>query len=898
MNRRWLAIIPVGVAVVLLLLWLARATIATRFARSYFEQHGIASTVEIGALGFSGVSGRFALGPADAPDVSAERIELYFDPLRWMPRVVEVRLVKPVIRARLDGSGKITLGSLQPWIESLQQQQGKSQFVSEDLAVALTGLRVLLATPGGALDLGGDVKLVKNLPVSASLHLQPTAIVWNGIGAKITRGTLDFDSGNGRLVLRLSGDAHRDDIQLHGADLRVEANGFQAMPDARGFVIVAPSLRLQASAASVAAGVALDKPMLDVTAHDLMASSTGDLRADLAVIANSDFDPASVRKPLASDPAMARAVAENLKHLDLSFAGHADRQGANARFTLSKPLLVKGATGAVLTVSSPPAPGTGLAFDAALSGGGLPPTHLGLRNFIWKDGGFTTDATLASRFSYAMLRGADIAASGAASWQGGRYAFTPSSCARFALSAFHPGASDLAKDVRGTLCPASNQPVISGEGANWKLTGEGRGLSAILPLANAQLDKGAARLNFEGQGANFQGSVAVAAAQVSDRTAPVRFKPLAGAGTIALAGNIWRGKLAMTDADKNALGDVIFSHVMASGAGTAHIAAPKLVFAIGKLQPESLSPMLAPFRRAEGSASFAGDINWTRNAITSSGKLGIESLDFLTPLGKAHAVKTAIAFTSLLPPVTADGQDVTISRIDWTLPFSAVDLRFAFNPTTVKVDAVSTDWAQGHAALGAFTVNLANPANITGAADLNSIALGSLVTASNLGSKLKLEGKVSGHIPFKVTAEGFRIEKGHIAADGPGRLSIDRSMWNQGGAVAANAVQDFAYQALEYLAYDQMSADLNSVAGGRLQILFHIKGRSDPPKPQVAEIAIADILNGTALQKQVPLPSGTPIDLTLDTSLNFDELLKSYAQAWSKSLSPQGQADTAAGAKP
>jgi hypothetical protein len=898
LNRRWLAIIPVGVAVVLVLLWLARATIATRYARSYFEQHGIASTVEIGALGLSGVSGSFALGPADAPDVSADRIELYFDPLRWLPRVVEVRLVKPVIRARLDANGKVTLGSLQDWIDSLSQQQGKSQFVSDDLAVALTGLRVLLATPGGALDMNGDVKLVKNLPVSASLHLQPATIAWQGITATISKGALDFNSSSGHLSLRLSGDARKDGIQTRNADLRIDANGFQVLSDARGFVILASSARLQAAAASLVAGVALTKPMLDMTAQNLMASSTGDLRADLAVTANSDFDPASVAKPLASDPALARVAAANLAHLGLSFAGHADRQNGNARFTLSKSLLVKGAKGAVLTVSSRALPGPGLDLDAALAGGGLPPVRLGLRNFLWKDGGFTTDATLASRFSYAMLRGADVAASGKVSWQAGRYAFMPSSCARITLAAFHPGASDLAKDVRGTFCGAQGQPTFSGEGANWKLAGEARGLSAVLPLANAQLDKGAARLAFEGQGADFHGSANVTAAQVTDRTTPIRFKPLAGTGTVTLAGNVWRGQLAMTDADKNALGDVTFSHAMATGVGTAHIAAPKLVFAIGKLQPESLSPLLAPFRRAEGSAGFAGDIAWTRSAITSSGKLTIESLDFLTPLGKAHAVKTEIAFTSLLPPVTADGQDVTISRIDWTLPFSSVDLRFAFNPTTVKVDAVSTDWAQGHAAVGAFTVNLADPNNITGAADLNSIALGSLVTASNLGSKLKLEGKVSGHIPFKLTPEGFRIEKGRIAADGPGRLSIDRSMWNQGGAVAANAVQDFAYQALENLAYDQMSADLNSIAGGRLQILFHIKGRSDPPKPQVAEIAIADILNGTALQKQVPLPSGTPIDLTLDTSLNFDELLKSYAQAWSKSLSPQGQADTAAGAKP
>ena len=128
---------------------------------------------------------------------------------------------------------------------------------------------------------------------------------------------------------------------------------------------------------------------------------------------------------------------------------------------------------------------------------------------------------------------------------------------------------------------------------------------------------------------------------------------------------------------------------------------------------------------------------------------------------------------------------------------------------------------------------------------------------------------------------------------------MDRSLWAQGeAAISSNAVQDFAYQALETLAFDQMTADLNSVANGRLQIIFHIKGKSDPPKPQTAKVAVTDILNGTALYKPIPLPSGTAIDLTLDTSLNFDELLKSYAEAWSKSLSPEGHPDRPSGANP
>ena len=104
-------------------------------------------------------------------------------------------------------------------------------------------------------------------------------------------------------------------------------------------------------------------------------------------------------------------------------------------------------------------------------------------------------------------------------------------------------------------------------------------------------------------------------------------------------------------------------------------------------------------------------------------------------------------------------------------------------------------------------------------------------------------------------------------------------------------MQDLAYQALENLAFDSLTADINSVADGRLQIVFHVKGRSDPPQPQQAQVAIADIINGTALQKPIQLTSGTPIDLTLDTSLNFDELLKSYAEAWSKTLAQTGQSN-------
>ena len=900
-RRHWLAAILIGVAVVLVLLWLARAMIAARFANSYFRQHGVESQIEIGSLGLSGVSGRFVLGPQASPDIAADQIELHFDPLRWMPYVVEVRLVNPVVRVRLDANGKPNLGTLQNWIDSLQQQQGKSQFVSDDLAIALTGLRLLLTTPGGALDVRGDVKLVKNLPQTVNLRAQPATITWQGTRANLRAADLAFDNVSGRLAVRFQGAVSNGSITVPDLDARLNAEKLKWYSDDGRFNVTAPSVHLRLSTSALAS---LSAPKLDATISNASVTvANGDIQAQGDIKAEGDVgmtaDLATLR---AADPALASAITRNLKHLQVSLAGHVVQHGKSSEFSLTDPMIVNGARGArinipALTISGG-ADSLNAALEASLSGPGLPAARLTARRLMWTGGGLTGDVALKTRFNFAMLRGTDITANGTVSYQGGHYAFAPSACTQVSLKQFHPGASDLATDIRAQVC-GKGRPLITGEGANWKLVGEARGASANLPLGNVRVEKAAARLDFQGRGAPLKGTAALSSAELSDRAKAVRFKPLLGSGTIALDRGVWRGRLAITDPKKTVLGETTFSHTMATGRGTAHINAPSVSFAPGKLQPESLSPMLVALRRAEGNVGFAGDINWTKSEITSQGKLKIAALDFMTVLGKAHAVKSEINFTSLLPPATAPGQDLSIDRIDWTLPFSAVDVRFGFNGSEIHLAKADTDIAQGHVSLGAIALSLSHPGKTAGTAQLKSIALESLVAASNLGTKVKLEGKVSGNIPFDVGPEGFRITDGKITADGPGRLSINRSLWHQGdAALSSNAVQEFAYQALEYLAFDEMSAQLNSVEGGRLKILFHIKGKSDPPQHQEARVAITDIINGTALYKPIPLPSGTPIDLTLDTSLNFDELLKSYTEAWSNSLRPEGPPDTSTGAKP
>jgi hypothetical protein len=275
--------------------------------------------------------------------------------------------------------------------------------------------------------------------------------------------------------------------------------------------------------------------------------------------------------------------------------------------------------------------------------------------------------------------------------------------------------------------------------------------SGFLPLANAQLTGGAAQLSFDGK-TGPRGSITVTAARIADAAKPLRFKPVAGGGTLDLADGVWHGRFAVTDEKKRPLGTATLTHVMASGVGSAHVEAP-LVFAQNGLQPEDLSPLLAMLKKTDGRADFKGDFAWSAAGMgANTGTLRTTGFDFLTPMGRAHALDTALALASLLPPATADGQGLKIARIDWTLPFSAVDLRFGFTTQTVKIERLATDIADGHVALAPFAVSLAAPQTAS-TATITGLSLAPLIAASNLSGKAALQGKLSGTIPFTAGPE-------------------------------------------------------------------------------------------------------------------------------------------------
>lgn len=890
MRKLWF--LPLGLVAVLAVLWLARAQVAGELAQSYFRQHGIASTVSFGRLGLSGISGRIALGPEGNPDFSAEAVEVDFDPLSFKPRIVEVRLVRPLVRAQVTADGKLVLPSLQTWLDSLSSGEASSEYVSENLTVALSNLRALLTTPAGPVELGGDVLLRRGHLVSTTLRLRPAVLSYQGTAIRIAAADLRLfpSRGDYGMTLRFNGAVQRPGFQAEGMTAQLSAGALHW--DAQGKSLTTPRMQLRLTAASVnGGGLSAVQPVAELVAENVKALADGTASARLRLRGGADLAPLALAKMfpvLARDSRLTGALQANLQRLDLTGDADLAWQKGALNFALTKPLDIRGGKGGVLNIARLAVTGAPAAlqgyFDFHLKGAGLPSLSASAREFHWRDGVFTSDAALKASFDFAMLRGANIAASGTASFADSLFTFQLGACAPDTLAAFHPGDSDLARALKGAICPAPGEPTFTADAAGWTFAALAKDTSMTVPLGDVQFEKGAGHIGFSGQGDVITGKVRVTAATMRDHAPVPRFAPMNGTGDITLADWVWRGDFAASDSGGIKLGTASFRHVMATGSGQMTINAPDLDFAEGKLQPAMISPLLGAVARAQGKAKFEGALTWTKAGLAAShGTLELDALDFLTPLGTAHAIDAKIVLSSLLPPVTAPGQHIAISKIDWTLPLSGIGMDFSFGDGTLKLDNFTTNIADGNVRLGNIAVALNGPRNIKGAADLKSISLAPLVAASNLGGKIKLEGKVTGNVPFTYGPDGFRITNGHLAADGPGRISLDRSVWNQDD-VAVNAVQDLAYQAMENLAYEQLSADINSIPGGRLQVVFHIKGRSDPPKPQQAEIKLQDIVNGSALQKPIDLPSGTPIDLTLDTSLNFDELLKSYSEAWSKTL--------------
>lgn len=531
------------------------------------------------------------------------------------------------------------------------------------------------------------------------------------------------------------------------------------------------------------------------------------------------------------------------------------------------------------------------AFRLTARGGGLPTLEAEVRRYTLGDQGLRADLSASAAGSFGLVRDGSLKAAGTLSGDPDGLRLSVGGCVPVRAARLELGENDVA-DVSGEVCQQGG-PLFSSSGGGWRLRGGFQGLAARAPFLLARVEQAAGRLDASGRGADLRLDATVRTARAIDEAPATRFNPVQGAGEVSLRREVWRGAFQVSDPAGRPLATADLRHDGRRAAGGMTFDTGVLQFAEAGLQPAALSPLASAIGSpATGEARFVGAFDWSPEAPSSHGRLTVTDLGFKSPAGVVSALSGAIDFTSLAPLATPPGQVLTAASVASIAPLTNATATFQIGDETLKLAQAGVEVGGGRVRLEPMTVPLAADAVMEGVMVVEGVQLSDIVERTPFADRVDLQAKVTGRLPFVVGPQGVRFVQGSLRATEPGRLSIRREALTQVGVVDApvpaapadqpadfNAVTDLAYQAMEDLAFESLDAEVNSLPGGRLGVLFKIVGQHSPPQKQRIRLGVMELLRRDFLKRKLPLPSGTKVNLTLDTSVNLDQLLQDFARS-------------------
>ena len=727
--------------------------------------------------------------------------------------------------------------------------------------------------------------------VVVDLDLQTVAMTYDPAGAR------------GAARTRLAARAERavaGGAALSRAAIEINSASLTAISSADRQSLSGPLTLTLGSGRAAAGGVALSSLAADARGRFSAGTDGVSLALDGQAGADGAVSGPDAQRLTAAlpNPDYAKAAAGALSRFDVAAPNlRLVMQGGQTNLFLPRPIVLTAANGARATLAATGGPllaatGGGMAGRAALvvGGGGLPDLTVTAPNWRSDPSGLTTDLILAGTLDVPPVKGLAGTLKGQARLVGDAFTYRLARCTPLTAKTWEMGEPPIS-DLKFNVCP-TDRPLMQAAGGAWHASARIERGQARIDVAEARAEDVAARFEGGGRGGFDEAQVRITGGRLVDAAQVKRFNPVVAQGAVDLARGQWTGGVDVATPGGHALGRITLRHDVLGERGEALIDASKLTFAKGGLQPGELSPMAEFARESEGSAVFTGRFAWAGETMVSDGKVSTPGLDFKSPLGFVATLKGEVAFNSLAPLTTAPNQTLRVERVDAIVPLQAVEAAFTLGAEALQVQSTTFEAAKGKISIEPIEVPLDGKGVLKGVINIQHLDLGELVADSSMADKIKVEAVVDGRLPFEFGPAGLRFLDGKIHATQPGRLSIAREALTSVEAGQAevdpliskpapvNAIQDFAYQAMENLQFDTLEARVNSTDKGRLGVLFHIQGQHDPKVAEKAKIGLMELLRGTAFQRRIPLPAKTPVDLTLDTSLNFDELLAAWKRGW------------------
>lgn len=594
--------------------------------------------------------------------------------------------------------------------------------------------------------------------------------------------------------------------------------------------------------------------------------------------------------PAADDVPELGAMKAALGDFRLEAPGFIYRSGiGGGRLDLTRPVAIRPRSGGQLTIreSDAPilvmrdgeAPGGRLRLTST-RGGGLPEAEVSVPRWALIPGGFVADFDGRAALDFGLGRGLTLTGDGRLQNVGGVLTVTTTDCLAVTAERLELGENDVTDVVTG-LCPTGSAPLVRIADGGWRVDGRLAGGSGRAPFLALGVEDLSGAVEVIGRPQGLSLDLTVDQSRLDDATRPIRFHPLEGRGIARMRGESWTGDFVLTR-DGMEVAQLDLAHDGETGIGGVDISTGELTFAEGGLQPSTLTPLAAGLvgEPVTGVARFDGRIDWTMVDGTSTGRLLLRDLAFASPAGQIAGLEGTVEFTSLAPLTTAPDQSLTARSLEVAGGVTDLGVTFTLDKAALSVSGAELAVGTGQVTIEPFDIPLDPAVAWGGTILLDRVQLGDLVAGAGFGDKVQLDALVSGSVPFVRSPDGqIRITGGSLQAVQPGRLSIQREVLSGleagggGDEIPPGVVEDLAYQAMEYLAFDTLTARVDSLEGGRLGVLFRIMGRHDPPEYQELRLGLLDVIRRDFLGQPLELPSDTGILLTLDTTFNLDQIV-------------------------
>lgn len=324
---------------------------------------------------------------------------------------------------------------------------------------------------------------------------------------------------------------------------------------------------------------------------------------------------------------------------------------------------------------------------------------------------------------------------------------------------------------------------------------------------------------------------------VADELVPARFNPLASDDVILKLAN---GRIAATatlrePAKRIEVVRVTISHNLGAGTGAAALDVPGIKF--GKtLQPEELTTLtLGVIANVEGSVSGRGDISWTPDGVTSTGRFKTNDMNLAAAFGPVTGLKGDIVFNDLLALATPPGQSVTIVSINPGTLVTNGTVTYQLLPgQRIAVERGTWPFAGGTLTLDPTILDMGRASDRRLTFRVDALDAAKFIQTLEF-ENLAATGTFDGVLPMIFDVNGGRIEDGRLVArTGGGTLAYVGEVSN----AQMNIYGKLAFDALKSMRFQNLTIDLDGALDGEIVSKVNFSGRNEapltPPKNVIA----------------------------------------------------------------